>query len=75
MLRKATGIRKQDLIRGYPNGETRQEKCLTLCVNRELTHRTETSKYVEEKKETSISKVVASEMEIAQTGIVTAISG
>ena len=74
-MRKATGIRKQDLIRGYPNGETRQEKCLTLCVSRELTHRTETSKYVEEKKETSISKVVASEMEIAQTGIVTAISG
>ena len=36
---------------------------------------TETSKYPEEKKETSISKVAASEMEEAQTDIVTAISG
>ena len=33
----------------------------------EGTRRTETSKYPEEKKETSISKVAASEMERAQT--------
>ena len=34
----------------------------------EGTRGTETSKYPEEKKETSISKVAASEMERAQTG-------
>ena len=33
------------------------------------TRGTETSKYPEEKKETSISKVAASEMERAQTGV------
>jgi hypothetical protein len=26
-LRKATGSRKQALIRGYPNGETQQSSC------------------------------------------------
>ena len=36
-------------------------------VRREGTRGTETSKYPEEKKETSISKVAASEMEVAQT--------
>ena len=35
----------------------------------EGTRGTETSKYPEEKKETSISKVAASEMERAQTGV------
>ena len=35
----------------------------------EATGGTETSKYPEEKKETSISKVAASEMERAQTGV------
>ena len=28
-LRKATGSRKQTLIRGYPNGETRQSNTLS----------------------------------------------
>ena len=39
------------------------------------TRRTETSKYPEEKKTTVISLVVASEREIAQTVIVSAIAG
>ena len=34
------------------------------------THRTETSKYVEENKSNEIPKVVASEMGTAQTGVV-----
>ena len=37
-------------------------------VRREGTRGTETSKYPEEEKETSISRVAASEMEGAQTG-------
>ena len=39
------------------------------------TRGTETSHYPEEKKERSISRVVASEMEIAQTDVVAAMSG
>lgn len=39
------------------------------------TQGTETSKYLKEKKEKSISLVVASEQETAQTVIVTAMSG
>jgi len=62
-LRKCAGICKQDLIRTYPNGTTRQVEGLSL--EREPTRRTETSKYPQEKKETSISRVVASEMETA----------
>ena len=42
---------------------------------KELTRRTETSKYPEEEKTIVISQVVASEREIAQTMIVTAIVG
>ena len=41
----------------------------------EPTRGTETSNYPEEKKEKSISLVVASEKEIAQTGFVAANSG
>ena len=71
-LRKAAGSRKQTLIRRYPNGET-QLRIAQLpppeYIGRpEGTRGTETSKYPEEKKETSISKVAASEMERAQTG-------
>ena len=62
-LRKCAGICKQDLIRTYPNGTTWQVEDLSL--EREPTRRTETSKYPEEKKEKSISRVVASEMETA----------
>ena len=40
-----------------------------------LTQGTETSKYLEEKKTIVISRVVASEMEIAQTVLVSASTG
>ena len=62
-LRKCAGIRKREMIRMYPNGTTWQVEGLSL--EREPTRRTETSKYPQEKKEISISRVVASEMEIA----------
>ena len=42
---------------------------------RELTWRTETSKYPEEEKTIVILRVAASEIEIAQTGVVSAASG
>ena len=58
------------MIRGYPNGVTRQKKILSQCFGIELTRGTETSKYPEEKKIKMIPKVVASEMGLAQTGIV-----
>ena len=70
-LRKAWGSRKQTLIPRYPNVETRLGAAQSLMTeyigHAEGTRGTETSKYPEEKKETSISKVAASEMERAQT--------
>ena len=65
-LRKATGNRKQVLIRGYPNGETRQGLCLVTPTG-EGTRGTETSKYPEEEKSSEIPKVAASELGEAQT--------
>ena len=62
-LRKVTGICKQELIREYLNGATRHTEGMSLLG--EPTQGTETSKYLKEKKEISISRVVASEMEIA----------
>ena len=71
-LRKAAGSRKQTLIRRYPNGETQlriaQLPSSEYIGRMEGTRGTETSKYPEEKKETSISLVAASERERAQTG-------
>ena len=70
-LRKATGSRKQALIRRYPNGETRRRTTPSpaneyiVCV--EGTRGTETSQYPEEEKETSIFQVAASERERGQT--------
>lgn len=72
-LRKAPGISKHDKIRRYPNGATRHAEGMTHVSG--PTQRTETSKYLQEKKEKSISRVVASEKEIAQTGIVAAMPG
>ena len=70
-LRKAWGSCKQILIPRYPNVETRlvaDQSLMTEYIGHaEGTRGTETSKYPEEKKETSISKVAASEMERAQT--------
>ena len=58
-LRKAAGSRKQTMIRRYPNGETRLGEAQSLAGEfiacKEGTRGTETSKYPEEKKETSIS--------------------
>ena len=59
------------MIRRYPNGETRRGKAPSRqdehIVLHEGTRGTETSKYPEEEKETSISLVAASERERAQT--------
>ena len=47
-LRKAPGRCKQPLIRGYPNGATRNIEDVTSIAK--LTQGTETSKYLEEEK-------------------------
>ena len=47
-LRKVPGRCKQPLIRKYPNGETRHAEGVTSY--KMPTQRTETSKYLEEKK-------------------------
>lgn len=64
-LRKATGSRKQAIIRGYPNGATRRSEPPSPCAEsigtEEGTRGTETSKYPEEEKETSNPPVAASE--------------
>ena len=61
------------MIRRFLNGETRYVENITL--ERELTWGTETSKYLEEEKTIVISGVAASETEIAQTMIVSAVMG
>ena len=57
--------RKQALIRGYPNGETRQGEVLAPIPEHigdaGRTGGTETSKYPEEEKSTEITLVAASE--------------
>ena len=62
---KPRGAAKQALIRGCPNGKTQQSNPLLLPSesNRvvKLTKRTETSKYLQEKKSIEIPSVVASE--------------
>lgn len=71
-LRKATGSRKQAQIRRYLNGETRQVKNLSPMTesigHEEGTRGTETSKYPQEKKVTTIPRVEAIERGTAQTG-------
>ena len=54
---------------GNPAGVMPCYPRLNQIGRREATGGTETSKYPEEKKENSISKVAASEMERAQTGV------
>ena len=61
------------MIRRFLNGATRYVEDITL--ERELTGRTETSKYPEEEKTKVILVVAASEPEIAQTGFVSARPG
>jgi virulence-associated protein VapD len=63
--------RKQALTRGFPNGETHTGKTGIrpdeFIVGFERTQGSEPSQYLKEKKETSIAKVVASEIATAQT--------
>jgi hypothetical protein len=61
------------LIRRFPNGATHYIEDIVSA--RRQTRRTETSKYPEEEKTKVIALVAASERAIAQTNIVTAISG
>ena len=74
-LRKAPGICKQELIRRYLNGATRlaegQSPYLLWSELGELKHLSTRRK----RKKTSMSKVVAIEMDRAQTDFVTAKSG
>ena len=67
------------MIRGCPNGETRQVEDLssrTEYIGAEKpTRGTETSKYPEEEKTTVIPQVAASERGTAQTDVVSAASG
>ena len=71
-LRKAAGSCKQATTHRYPNGETHLSKPQVSYFEKieiaKGTRRTETSKYPEEKKVTTISKVAASEMEEARQG-------
>ncbi len=68
---KPLGSRKQALIRGCPNGETQYGKTVLrpdeFIVGYERTLGSEPSQYQKEEKETSIAKVVASEIATAQT--------
>ena len=73
-LRKASGSRKQALIRGCPNGETRYGETVPrsgeYIAGYERTQGSEPSQYLEEKKTTVIPKVVASEIGRAQTVVI-----
>ena len=64
-LRKASGRGKHPLIRGSPNGETLPgepgKRPAEFIGGYERTQGSEPSQYLEEEKETSIAKVVASE--------------
>ena len=70
---------KQALIRRFLNEETllvRSQELPSECIGRvEPTRGTETSKYPQEKKETSIAQVAASERARAQTGIRPGVAG
>jgi hypothetical protein len=70
---KLRGGANNHYIRKYPNGATRLVEDQSL--ERGQTRRTETSKYPEEEKTIVISRVVANEMELAQTDFVSAKSG
>ncbi len=61
------------MIRRYPNGATHYIEDIVPFMER--TRRTETSKYPEEEKTIVISIVAASEIELVQTSVVTAILG
>ena len=67
-LRKAAGRGKYPLIRGCPNEATQRARARYPGISGRRTRGTETSKYPQEKKVNTISPVVASERERAQTG-------
>jgi hypothetical protein len=71
-LRKASGSRKQALIRGFPNGATRQGNTLPssseFIARRKRTGGSEPSQYPQEEKTRVIPSVAASERGRAQTG-------
>ena len=75
-LRKASGSRKQALIRGCPNGETHPDKLGIRPAGSiggcELTQGSEPSQYLEEKKSTDIPRVAASEIGTAQIPVASA---
>ena len=68
---KLRGAAHRRYIRRSPNGETLlsnpQERPAEYIGGNERTQGSEPSQYLEEKKETSIAKVVASEIATAQT--------
>ena len=72
-LRKVAGSGTYTVIRKYPNGATQHVE--DMLSERRPTRRTETSKYPEEKKTKVIPIVVASEIGLVQTKVVTAILG
>ena len=74
-LRKCAGICKRELIRTCPNGGTRHAEGMAHDGCHERTQGTETSYYLQKKKERSIPGVVASEMGRAQTRDVSAWRG
>ena len=67
-LRKAAERGKYPLTRGYPNGATRGERSPHQGITLRRTRGTETSKYPEEEKVTTIPPVEAIERGRAQTG-------
>ena len=67
-LRKAAARGKYPMTRGCPNGATRRKRFRHPCCARKRTQGTETSKYLQEKKVTTIPPVAASERGKAQTG-------
>ena len=72
-LRKASGSRKQALIRGCPNGETHTSEPRVRPAEYiggfEPTQGSEPSQYLVEKKSTEIPIVAASEIGTAQTDV------
>ena len=76
---KLRGAAHRRYIRRFPNGETHLGKT-QVCPNEYIvgnkrTEGSEPSQYLQEKKETSIPRVVASEIGTAQTRIISVIRG
>ncbi len=70
---KPRGGANNHYIRGFPNGATHHNEGVIFRVTGKQTQRTETSKYLEEKKTIVILLVVAIERGTAQIPIVSAI--